>query len=283
MVSRSLTEPANGERAAPHVCSAQRAQSLYRDCCTRCTRTQAEALHTAAHALHGRCTLLRRCRNRLPCTPAAHPILCPPVQRLLCSGVMCIPVVIDLALAFAGRLFQIIVADCPWWWRARSPKGESKSPKYRRMTTAELCAMPVREVAARDARLFLWAISSMVEDAFKLAGAWGFVVKSGLVWVKPRMVMGYHARAQHELVLICSRGQLPVPPPALRHSSVFYGEPATRDHSAKPHELRRLIDSAYPNVSAKLELFARGPAPVGWETWGDEVTDATPRRVASIL
>lgn len=54
---------------------------------------------------------------------------------------------------------DLIMIDPPWPWQAYSPKGLGKSPEahYQTMTIAEICALPVAELAARDCLLWLWA------------------------------------------------------------------------------------------------------------------------------
>ena len=64
-----------------------------------------------------------------------------------------------------------------------------------------------------------------------MVAAWGFDYRTNLVWVKDKIGTGYHARAQHELVLIGRRGQIPPPSPELRASSVIFADRG-RHHSA---------------------------------------------------
>jgi N6-adenosine-specific RNA methylase IME4 len=75
---------------------------------------------------------------------------------------------------------------------------------------------------------------------------------------------GHYTRAAHERVLICRRGRAQF----LRHDipSVFFAPRG--QHSAKPDEARRIIESAV--AGPRLELFAREARP-GWTAWGDQV------------
>jgi N6-adenosine-specific RNA methylase IME4 len=41
------------------------------------------------------------------------------------------------------------------------------------------------------------------------------------------------------------------------------------EHSRKPEEFRDIINTLYPS-GKKIELFRRGDAPEGWQTWGNE-------------
>jgi N6-adenosine-specific RNA methylase IME4 len=88
-----------------------------------------------------------------------------------------------------------------------------------------------------------------------------------LVWDKERIGMGYYARQQHELLLIGTRGELPVPEPANRPASVIR---IARDneHSTKPDHFHALIERMYPEYD-RIELFARHQRE-GWAAWGNE-------------
>jgi N6-adenosine-specific RNA methylase IME4 len=44
-------------------------------------------------------------------------------------------------------------------------------------------------------------------------------------------------------------------------------EAAVGEHSAKPAIVRSIIEQMTPGLS-RIELFARGVAPQGWEFWG---------------
>jgi N6-adenosine-specific RNA methylase IME4 len=98
--------------------------------------------------------------------------------------------------------------------------------------------------------------------------AWGFTYRTGLVWAKDKIGMGYCVRNQHEHLLICKRGEMPHPPESERCSSVIHAP--RLEHSAKPEIFYGLIDRMYPNVR-KIELFNRGGLDRdGWTTWGNE-------------
>jgi N6-adenosine-specific RNA methylase IME4 len=88
-----------------------------------------------------------------------------------------------------------------------------------------------------------------------------------MVWVKDKIGMGYYARSQHELLLIATRGSVPVPAAEFRPSSVIY---SGRDqHSKKPDIIYGVIEKMYPEY-AKVELFARNKRD-GWQAWGNQL------------
>ena len=72
--------------------------------------------------------------------------------------------------------YAAIYADPPWYWRARSAKGEGRSARrhYSTMTIEQLWLLPVGKIAARDSVLFLWCIDSMLPEALSVVKAWGF-------------------------------------------------------------------------------------------------------------
>ena len=143
------------------------------------------------------------------------------------------------------------------------------------MSLAEIKALPVRDLAAADAILFLWTIWTMLPCALEVITAWGFQYKTcGFDWMKadpaqrpvvvPSMGCGFWSRANTEPCLLATRGH-----PRRLHADVRQAvlEPR-RDHSRKPacvHErIERLVAGPY------LKLFARQAWP-GWTAWGDQV------------
>lgn len=168
------------------------------------------------------------------------------------------------------RKFAILYADPPWRYEF-SDEARAIENQYPTLTLEELSKKPIQDVALDDALLFLWATSPKLEEAIELAKAWGFTYRTSMVWVKDQIGMGYYARQQHELLLICKRGELPAPDPFLRPSSVINAP--RLEHSAKPPVVREIIDRMYPGIE-KLELFARGPLPAGWSGWGNQAEAA---------
>ena len=141
---------------------------------------------------------------------------------------------------------------------------------YPCMPTEEICALhiwgrPVKDIAAKDAVLFLWTTNAHLLEARKVIDAWGFIYKSNFVWRKDKIGLGYYVRTQHEILLIAVRGNIGTPKPANRPPSVI--EAPRRKHSQKPDEVYELIERMYPGLP-KLELFARNTRPE-WASWGN--------------
>jgi N6-adenosine-specific RNA methylase IME4 len=160
--------------------------------------------------------------------------------------------------------FALIYADPPW--QLGNPDGQYAPERhYPTMPLDEITAINVP--AADHSVLLLWAVNCLLPQALELINAWGFTYKTNLVWVKPRIGLGNWVRNRHELLLLATRGQVPVPDPDQRPDSVI--EAARREHSQKPDEAYRLIETAWPHLS-KLELFARTSRP-GWAAWGNQL------------
>jgi len=171
----------------------------------------------------------------------------------------------------AAGTYRVIYADPPWKYNQSglvSADWGMAEDHYPTMSLDELKALPVPDMAASDAVLFLWATSPMLADALDLMGAWGFTYKSSIVWDKGRPFLGSYVHISHELLLIGTRGSC-VADVQYTRGSVFRYE--RKEHSRKPDEFRELIDSLY-TFGNRIELFRRGEAPEGWDVWGNEVT-----------
>ena len=79
------------------------------------------------------------------------------------------------------------------------------------MTLDEICRLPVRELAADDAIMFLWVTAPKLEESFEVVHAWGFQYRTQMVWCKDKFGTGYYGRGQHENLLICRRGDACTP------------------------------------------------------------------------
>jgi len=144
------------------------------------------------------------------------------------------------------------------------------------MSTEDICAMPVKDIAANDAALFLWTTNAHKAKAFKVIDAWGFAYRSSIIWDKEKVSLGYYVRNQHEELLIAIRGNLSKPSYDARVPSVL--NVPKREHSRKPDEVYTIIERMYPNLP-KLELFARQKRD-GWASWGNEVRrDFNPKKL----
>lgn len=171
--------------------------------------------------------------------------------------------------------FACILADPPWAFRTYG--GGNQTPHrgahdhYLTTTTEDLAKIPVADVAADDAALFMWVVDSHFEEALELGKAWGFEFKTcAFVWVKskpggwPHIGMGYWTRKQTEQVWLFTRGK----PKRIGKGVEQVIHCPRGAHSAKPDQQYGLIERLVGGP--RLELFARSAQP-GWEAWGDEV------------
>lgn len=164
--------------------------------------------------------------------------------------------------------YRVIVADPPWHYDSHATNsGHRGSLTYPTMQTADICAMPVGALAEDNAFLWLWTTNSHMRDAYDVADAWGFQVKTILTWVKPRIGLGDWLRARTEHCLLCVRGRPVINLTGGDQTTVL--EADRREHSRKPDEFYALVEDLC--AGSKLELFAREPRE-GWFSWGAEST-----------
>ncbi len=177
--------------------------------------------------------------------------------------------------ALALPPFACVVADCPWRFGDKLPgRGRGAAKHYATLSVAELCAFALPPLAA-DCHLFLWRVSAMVEEAYRVCRAWGFTPKTEIVWLKRTATgkrwfgMGRTVRGEHESVIVAVRGR-----PATRSKSIrstFAATAERRTHSAKPEAFFELVEAL--TDGPRLELFARRKRP-GWTCVGNEVSQA---------
>jgi N6-adenosine-specific RNA methylase IME4 len=168
------------------------------------------------------------------------------------------------------RTYPVIYADPPWRYEHSRTDNRQIENHYPTLDLEQICILPVDQIAAPDAVLFLWTTSPKLAESMQVIDAWGFVYRTCMIWDKERMGMGYYARQQHELLLIATRGVLPVPEPENRPASIVR---IRRDpeHSTKPIEFYELIERMYPEYE-RIELFARNKRD-GWAAWGNQADD----------
>jgi N6-adenosine-specific RNA methylase IME4 len=162
-----------------------------------------------------------------------------------------------------GRKFGVIYADPPWVYSNQGTRAATGN-HYTGMTVDELCELPIRNLAADDSFLHLWTTNAFLFDCQRIMSAWGFEYKSLFVWVKPQMGIGNYWRVSHEILLLGKRGNAKWINRALKS----WGQFERTKHSAKPEQIRTMIESACDGPY--LELFGRRPAN-GWVVWGNQI------------
>lgn len=174
--------------------------------------------------------------------------------------------------ARSALTFPCIVADPPWPY-PRKMKGTlgPGSPmmtnipfdEYPTMSIEDICALPVRALAANDAHLYLWTTQTFMRDTYRVLDAWGFRLGAILVWSKPPKGVCGTFVASTEFCLFARRGSLQH---KRRQLGTCYQWPRG-GHSAKPEAFIDMVESVSPGPY--LEMFARRNR-LGWSTWGNE-------------
>ena len=188
----------------------------------------------------------------------------------------------DLLDACAHTKFHTVLADPPWQFQNRTGKmapEHKRLARYRTMKLDEISALPISNVAANTAHLYLWVPNALLPDGIRVLQAWGFQYKSNIVWHKIRKDggpdgrgVGFYFRNVTELILFGVRGaNARTLAPGRRQVNFLATQ--KREHSRKPDELFDIIESCSPGPY--LELFARGTRP-GWSGWGNQSEDYFP-------
>lgn len=174
--------------------------------------------------------------------------------------------------------FQTVLADPPWRFTNRTGK---VAPEHRRlgrygtMSLDEIKALPVGDVTAQSAHLYLWVPNALLPEGIEVLQAWGFRYVSNIIWAKRRKDggpdgrgVGFYFRNVTEPILFGVKGSMRTLAPG--RSTVNMIETRKREHSRKPDEQYDLIESCSPGPY--LEMFARYARP-GWAVWGNESSD----------
>lgn len=200
--------------------------------------------------------------------------------------------------------YGTIVADPPWSYSGStyngrtSPWRSTSKQSYSLMSVDDICALPVGDIAAGDAHLYLWAVNPLMDQAFRVIEAWGFIHDTVLTWCKPGPGLGAGFRSNTEHLIVARRGQRSAnatcescggrlrgakkcacDAPDWRHNGYTvsplrpFGDvaegswfPASRQaHSEKPDLFGDLIERMSPGP--RVELFCRRPR-FGWDSWG---------------
>lgn len=189
---------------------------------------------------------------------------------------MSIEAVYDFAKDLRDERFSTILADPPWRFTNRTGKvapEHHRLSRYGTMSLEEIKNLPVSDVAADPAHLYLWVPNALLPYGLEVMEAWGFTYKTNLIWHKIRKDggsdgrgVGFYFRNVTEMILFGVRGKSARTGPRGRSQVNLLGT-RKREHSRKPDELYEIIEACSP--SNRLELFARGSRP-GWRGWGNQ-------------
>ena len=193
----------------------------------------------------------------------------------------------DQLSAYDGPPVSCLLADPPWYFRARTTVVSDRDPQrhYKVMGHADIAALPVKQILAPDAHLFMWVTGPCLPFAFDVMKAWGFRYSAvGFVWIKLKkshdpmqlrilptaesdlfVGLGFTTRKNAEYVLIGRRGSAKRVAKNVREVILS----PVREHSRKPDEARARIERYVGPDTVKMELFGRAPA-AGWTVLGNE-------------
>lgn len=145
---------------------------------------------------------------------------------------------------------------------SRVVKDRRPESYYSTLTLDEIAALPVSDIAARNAHLYLWVTCSGFADGFDVMASWGFTFKTVLTWVKKgHLGLGAYFRTNTEHVLFGVRGSLPTLAPDQRN----HFEAPKIGHSRKPPAFGDIVERSSPGPY--VELFCR-ESRFGWDSWG---------------
>lgn len=165
--------------------------------------------------------------------------------------------------------YATIVADPPWHYDervieyGRGNGAISKPMPYSTMSLEEVTALPVGELAALNAHLYLWTTNRYLEATYDIARSWGFDPRQTLVWCKPPHGLGPGGAFANtaEFVVFARRGTLA----ALERAPSTWWVWNRGSHSTKPAGFLDVVERVSP--APRIELFARAPR-LGWDSWG---------------
>ena len=161
------------------------------------------------------------------------------------------------------KKYSTILADPPWDIQQKGAYGAERH--YSLMSLERIKQLPVEDLAAVDAHLWLWVTNATLRDGYDVMESWGFTPRSPLTWIKPRFTLGVYLRNATEHLILGTRGKAPV---KFKSQPTWMFAPL-QDHSHKPEEQYAVIERV-SGEGPRLELFARRRQP-GWDVWGNEV------------
>jgi N6-adenosine-specific RNA methylase IME4 len=164
--------------------------------------------------------------------------------------------------------FRVLYVSPPWKNGSEPiPSSDPEAAGYFPAVTAEeLCDIPIGEICASSAALFLWAISELLPKAFEVMSAWGFEYRSIFTWAKGENAKGktLYNNMNQEFLLVGEKGNCH--PESENITSAFQHIPKNPKSAAKPDEFRKIIETLYDATENKVELYARKEC-AGWSRY----------------
>lgn len=161
--------------------------------------------------------------------------------------------------------FQTVVLDPPW---DESGGGKIKRGADRHYKLAKTRDMPgiIRSCPywddiAEDAHMYMWVTNNFLPDGLWLMSELGFVYKTNVVWVKPRIGLGQYFRGQHELCLFgvagasCPERKTEPLAPSSMHPAV------STARSPTPSWTSWSVEAAAPTLRSSLDVLGQAGHP----------------------
>ncbi len=181
------------------------------------------------------------------------------------------------------RKYEIIYADPAWSYYndmtvnpdCTTVKG-MRRPPYPVMSIKDICNIPVKNITADNAILFIWTTDYHLKRCIsEVIPAWGFEYKTiGFVWAKKdhhnkqvSFMGAYTKKSGCELCLIATKGK-DAHKLVVKHNVNSFIEYPRQEHSKKPDIIRDSI-VALCGDRKRIELFARDNFD-GWDVWGND-------------
>jgi len=210
-----------------------------------------------------------------------------------------------------AAVYKAILADPPWNESGGGKCKRGADRHYPLMKTSNIINLLVKLLVCRyedagdgvlqgpvaphfpvadNAHLWLWVTNNYLPDGLAVMQALGFRYVTNVAWAKMTRLcpphehgpyawrpqnpgLGQYLAGQHELLLFGVRGKLPAlwkdKASGARRQGTLICAPRGK-HSAKPDAAYEVIENVSPGP--RLELFARGEARPGWDTWGNQAT-----------
>lgn len=174
--------------------------------------------------------------------------------------------------------YGTIVCDPPWAYDGGVSFGGSRDKlhsfelPYPSMSLDEIAALPVADLAERDAWLFLWATGRYLRAAVDLFEGWGFEYRQLITWAKlgASPFGGTFTHNAAEYLFACSRGNPRVLARWPGGNVITTNRQGAGGHSRKPEVFLDFVEAVAPGPH--LEMFARRNR-LGWHTWGNEALE----------
>lgn len=165
------------------------------------------------------------------------------------------------------------VVDGKQIWNSSHSKSEPLP--YPTMSVEEITALPINELANKDAHLYVWVTNSHLPYVFEIIKAWGFNYSTTLVWAKNALGggLGGTFKITTEFLIFARRNSLKTKEMTI---GTWFNEKRNYEngvpkHSLKPKFFHELIEKTSPGPY--LEMFARKTYK-DWAVFGNEVENS---------